>query len=335
MALSEKVLKFGGHWWKAVTEEYELVVTEDENSNTSNLEQKCKAVIYEMLAFGFKDPVWKSFGYKKVADRGIFFDVFISKKKLELERVLRRELWLASFSVILIWYLEKTKSNFRKNFTAKAMGNFIFLKGDGGNICSALNLKTTDYAFDLIFDGSYQYGLKRFADFEKIFIDRCDKQLNQNIPQNWLLGAADLFSATGELLFFIKQLNELEAEANLGKELNVEEEWYLLVLDDMLKEIAEIKIRIGASGERQTFEKLKPFVYQGDAKYQDTLAGMYIAGDGVIKDYIQAHKWFNIAEANGHEFANRNKTHIEKLMTSAQIAEAQKLAREWMEKHKK
>ena len=50
---------------------------------------------------------------------------------------------------------------------------------------------------------------------------------------------------------------------------------------------------------------------------------------------IQAHKWLNIAEANGHKFAQKNRALIEKRMTIDQIAEAQILAKEWMEKHGK
>jgi hypothetical protein len=45
--------------------------------------------------------------------------------------------------------------------------------------------------------------------------------------------------------------------------------------------------------------------------------------------------YFNIAVAGGHESANAIKIIglVEKEMTPSQIAEAQKLAREWMKKH--
>ncbi len=74
---------------------------------------------------------------------------------------------------------------------------------------------------------------------------------------------------------------------------------------------------------------------QGDAKAQLNLGLMYATGQGVIQNYIQAHMWFNIAGANGYEDGRKNRDIIEKRMTPDQIAEAQKLAREWMEKHNK
>ncbi len=55
----------------------------------------------------------------------------------------------------------------------------------------------------------------------------------------------------------------------------------------------------------------------------------------MAQDYVQAHKWFNIAGTNGKKIGRRNRDIIAKRMTSAQIAEAQKLAREWMAAHGK
>ena len=74
---------------------------------------------------------------------------------------------------------------------------------------------------------------------------------------------------------------------------------------------------------------------QGNALAQLKLGVMYDKGQGVIQDYVEAHKWFNIAGANGNELGRKNRDIIEKRMTLDQIAEAQKLAREWMEKHGK
>jgi TPR repeat protein len=49
----------------------------------------------------------------------------------------------------------------------------------------------------------------------------------------------------------------------------------------------------------------------------------------VPKDYVQAHKWYSLAGANGHKKAAVHRDRLAKQMTPAQIAEAQKLAREW------
>ncbi len=71
---------------------------------------------------------------------------------------------------------------------------------------------------------------------------------------------------------------------------------------------------------------------QGDAGAQFNLALKYEDGRGVTQDYVQAHMWYNLAEAQGRTAAARNRGRVAKLMTPAQIAEAQRLAREWRPK---
>jgi len=43
--------------------------------------------------------------------------------------------------------------------------------------------------------------------------------------------------------------------------------------------------------------------------------------------------WWNIAVASGHEDAQRDREIVVKIMTPDQIAEAQRMAREWMATH--
>ena len=73
---------------------------------------------------------------------------------------------------------------------------------------------------------------------------------------------------------------------------------------------------------------------QWDSVSQIILGAMYKKGKGIPKDFVEAYKWFSIAGETGS-----GRMHIEKLgkrkMTPGQIAEAQRLAREWMEKHQK
>jgi TPR repeat protein len=56
---------------------------------------------------------------------------------------------------------------------------------------------------------------------------------------------------------------------------------------------------------------------------------MYETGDGVQQDYVQAHVWYNLSTAQGWGAAAENRTMLERAMTPDQVAEAQKLAREW------
>jgi TPR repeat protein len=68
---------------------------------------------------------------------------------------------------------------------------------------------------------------------------------------------------------------------------------------------------------------------QGDAYAQFNLGLMYAKGQGVPQDYVHAHKWFNLSAVGGGKDAVKNRDTAAGLMTPAQIAEAQKLAREW------
>ena len=74
---------------------------------------------------------------------------------------------------------------------------------------------------------------------------------------------------------------------------------------------------------------------QGYASAQYNLGLMYANGQGVIQDYTRAHMWWNIAASQGQEEAMGNRDKVAKEMTSLQIADAQKLARECVAKNYK
>ena len=69
---------------------------------------------------------------------------------------------------------------------------------------------------------------------------------------------------------------------------------------------------------------------QGNDRAQYNLGLMYDNGDGVSQDYVQAHMWYDIA---GVAVAVKYRDFVAREMTPAQVAEAQRLAREWMRKH--
>ena len=75
---------------------------------------------------------------------------------------------------------------------------------------------------------------------------------------------------------------------------------------------------------------------QGDASAQYNLGLMYYKGESVTQDYVLGHMWWNIAasRSTGEQNKKYSKARdiIAKLMTPSQIAEAQKLAREWKPK---
>jgi TPR repeat protein len=74
---------------------------------------------------------------------------------------------------------------------------------------------------------------------------------------------------------------------------------------------------------------IRPLAEQGDATAQYNLGVFYDNGLDVPQDRVSAYMWFSLSAAQGKEGAATLRDLIARRMTPAQIAEAQKLAREW------
>ena len=69
----------------------------------------------------------------------------------------------------------------------------------------------------------------------------------------------------------------------------------------------------------------------GDLAAYFDLGVAYSTGSrGVPCDLVEAHKWFNLAAANGHDEAAQCRADISEEMTAREIAEAQRRARQWL-----
>jgi hypothetical protein len=73
---------------------------------------------------------------------------------------------------------------------------------------------------------------------------------------------------------------------------------------------------------------------QGFAEAQLNLGVMYAEGQGVQQDFVQAHMWIDLAAASGDRSAVKDREIVASKMTPSQIAEAQRLAKEWKPKGK-
>ncbi len=88
---------------------------------------------------------------------------------------------------------------------------------------------------------------------------------------------------------------------------------------------------------KEAFRWYRASAVQGNSSAQGSLGAMYRKGLGLPQDHIQAHMWYSLALANSEldqekKLWAKNLDATAKKMTSVQIAEAQRLAREW--KHK-
>lgn len=107
-------------------------------------------------------------------------------------------------------------------------------------------------------------------------------------------------------------------------------QYYLGLLYDFSKGIPQ-----DFAMARQWYEKAAA---QGHAGAQNNLGGLYEFGHGVTRDDVLAYMWYHLAATHPagdewRDFAAENRDGIAEHMTSAQIAEAKKRAREWKPKH--
>ncbi len=91
-------------------------------------------------------------------------------------------------------------------------------------------------------------------------------------------------------------------------------------------------------GVRQDFSEAERWfrkaAEQGHQGAQSNLGVMYGTGTAVSRDYVLAHMWFNLSASSGNKTGRQNRDLLAKQMTPQQIAEAQRLAREWKPKKK-
>jgi uncharacterized protein len=88
----------------------------------------------------------------------------------------------------------------------------------------------------------------------------------------------------------------------------------------------------GRGVQQDEFEAAKWFrraAEHGFAAAQNSLGLMYQNGHGMLQDFVYAYMWFNLAAAQHFQQAEINRDFLAERMTREQIAEAQKLAREW------
>jgi TPR repeat protein len=86
-------------------------------------------------------------------------------------------------------------------------------------------------------------------------------------------------------------------------------------------------------------DQMALFWFRRAAEQRDPLAFaklglMYAQGRGVPQDFIKAHMWYNLSASHGEKRAAEAREALALQMTPAQVAEAQRLARDWAPKPK-
>ena len=68
---------------------------------------------------------------------------------------------------------------------------------------------------------------------------------------------------------------------------------------------------------------------QGHGGAMFILGRLYHTAHGVAQDFVRAHMWYNLAAAHGYHNGKKWRDRLADDISPSQIAEAQKLAREW------
>ena len=137
----------------------------------------------------------------------------------------------------------------------------------------------------------------------------------------------------------LAEQGDANAQLNLGlmyrKGLGVPQDdteavkWYQRAAEQGL---AQAQILLCAMPQRDTITWCRLAAERGDPGAQNILGIMYATGTGgAPQDFVQAYMWFNLA-APRYPDAGKLLDQTAALMTPEQIAEAQKLAREWKPK---
>jgi hypothetical protein len=84
-----------------------------------------------------------------------------------------------------------------------------------------------------------------------------------------------------------------------------------------------------AKDEAEAVKWFRKAAEQNVADAQFSLGVCYDSGEGVAKDEVEAYKWWLLAAGQGNDDAKHNMTIVENKMSREQIAEGQRLARDF------
>ena len=103
--------------------------------------------------------------------------------------------------------------------------------------------------------------------------------------------------------------------------------------------IMVLVLAAAAAAQSTKIVQLRLDAEQGDAHAQYSLGVMYDTGKGVPQDYVQAHTLINLAASRATtgfaKLFQLQRDSLAERMTASQVAEAQRLAREWQPKKRR
>ena len=100
--------------------------------------------------------------------------------------------------------------------------------------------------------------------------------------------------------------------------------------DDTVQDVS-----IGIQDHDEAIKWLRLSANQDNKLAQYHLGNIYLKGEGILRNNVTAHMWYNISSANGSEGAGRSRDELADLMTADAIEKATAMARECMKSNYK
>lgn len=202
----------------------------------TSLDDQCLSTAEIITKSVIEKDHWRAFGYRKRPRRGKVFDSLISPKKLERETVLLREFWAASFGRAFYWAFHQKQFQYRIDFVARLMD--FSIDGISQPLWPALSFITVNDAVNFLINACQGYGSTDSKEHGNIFLQRCRSHLDQDLPMQWVLGSAWLFTHTNSLIAtIIYALNTTGVAKNHYSDLKVRKTRYLEISKKLFDQI--------------------------------------------------------------------------------------------------
>jgi len=196
-----------------------------------SLEEQCIETVYCFLQPGLEDNHWQAFGFKKCPRRGEWFNIFVSSKKLELEKVLLSELLAAGVGQVFVWAGSQPHFALRTRFLARLLE--IFVDVFGYHVWSSFGFKERDDIVAHMLSSGNDYASAEPKDYPKVFLSRIQSRLTQKVPNQWLIGTVRIFINSSSFFVIPRALSASGIAQNTIDDLN-------LSTDEFVQPVAEI-----------------------------------------------------------------------------------------------
>jgi len=209
------------------------LIFDDEAEAMVSLDAQCASAFAVVSRTVLDDAHWRAFGFKKCPHRGKIFQGLVAAARLERETTLLRELWAASFGAICRWSVEQDQFIHREVFIARLMEYAI--DGVGEPLWPVFRFVTRRDAIDFLQKACADYVQTEDNGGPQVFLNRCMERMAQQIPSEWVVGAAWLFAYPNSYVFNTAfALTKAGIASNPDCDIELHDDEFFVVVDEVL-----------------------------------------------------------------------------------------------------